>query len=76
MQYNPTKLNLIYLIHMYKDDLVLNNLQWSIYHKTQPNQILASPWDGTQCQQRADERKFLLDDHNWCLPLWESIEHF
>ena len=25
---------------MYKEDLVLNNLQWLIYHKTQPNQIL------------------------------------
>ena len=24
--------------YMYKEDLVLNNLQWLIYHKTQPNQ--------------------------------------
>ena len=23
---------------MYKEDLALNNLQWSIYHKTQLNQ--------------------------------------
>ena len=28
--------NNIYSIYMYKDDLVLNNLQWLIYHKTQP----------------------------------------
>ena len=25
---------------MYKEDLALNNLQWSIYDKTQPNQII------------------------------------
>ena len=25
---------------MYKEDLALNNLQWLIRHKTQPNQIL------------------------------------
>ena len=25
---------------MYKDDLALNNLQWLICHKTQPNQNL------------------------------------
>ena len=29
-----------YLIYMYKDDLVLNNQQLLICHKTQPNQIL------------------------------------
>ena len=32
---NPTKPNHIYL--MYKDDLALNNLQWLIWHKKQPN---------------------------------------
>ena len=31
---------IIYLIYMYKEDLALNNLQWLICHKTQPNQIL------------------------------------
>ena len=30
----------IYLTYMYKPDLALNNLQWLICHKTQPNQIL------------------------------------
>ena len=30
----------IYLIYMYKDDLALNNLQWLICHKNQPNQII------------------------------------
>ena len=25
---------------MYKDDLALNNLQWLMCHKTQPNQII------------------------------------
>ena len=29
--------NPIYLIYMYKEDLALNNLQWLICHKTQPN---------------------------------------
>ena len=29
----------IYLIYMHNKALSLNNLQWSIYHKTQPNQI-------------------------------------
>ena len=33
-------LEIIYLIYMYKEDLALNNLQWLIYHKTQPIQIL------------------------------------
>ena len=37
---NPTKPNPIYLEYMYEEDLVLNNLQWLICHKTQPNQIL------------------------------------
>ena len=32
--------NPIYLIYMYKEDLALNNLQWLIYHKTNPNQII------------------------------------
>ena len=31
-------LEIIYLINMYKKDLVLNNLQWLIYLKTKPNQ--------------------------------------
>ena len=35
-----TQTNHVYLIYMYKDDLVLNNLQWLICHKIQPNQIL------------------------------------
>ncbi len=32
--------NHIYLIYMYKEHLALNNLQWLICHKTQPNQII------------------------------------
>ena len=36
----PTKLNHKYLIYMYKEELALNNLQWLICHKTQPNQII------------------------------------
>ena len=31
-------LEIIYLIHMYKKDLVVNNLQWLKCHKTKPNQ--------------------------------------
>ena len=27
----------MYLIYMYNEDLALNNLQWLICHKTQPN---------------------------------------
>ena len=37
---NPTQPNHIYLIYLYKEDLVLNNLQLLICHETQPNQIL------------------------------------
>ncbi len=37
MPLNLTKPNHIYLIYMYKEDLALNNLQWLICHKTQPN---------------------------------------
>ena len=36
MPSNPTKPNHIYLIYIYKEDLVLNNLQGLIFHKTQP----------------------------------------
>ena len=36
---NKLSLQVIYLIHMYKQDLALNNLQWLICHKTKPNQI-------------------------------------
>ena len=30
----------VYKSYLYKEDLALNNLQWLICHKTQPNQIL------------------------------------
>ena len=40
MPQNPTEPNHIYLIYMYKEDLALNNLQWLIYGKTQPNKII------------------------------------
>ena len=40
MQPNQTKVNNIYLIYMYKEDLALNNFQWFICHKTKPNQII------------------------------------
>ena len=33
-------LEIIYLIYMYKKDLVLNILQKLIYHKTQPGGVL------------------------------------
>ena len=33
-------LQIIYQIYMYKEDLILNNIQGWIYHKTQPNQII------------------------------------
>ena len=39
MSQNPTKPNPIYSLYMYKKDLTLNNQQWLICHKTQPNQI-------------------------------------
>ena len=29
-----------YIYYMYKEDLALNNLQWLISHKTQPNQTM------------------------------------
>ena len=32
-------LQIIYLIYVHKDDLVLNNLRYLIYHKTQLNRI-------------------------------------
>ena len=33
-------INPIYLIYMYKKNLALNNLQWLIFHKNLPNQII------------------------------------
>ena len=35
---NKMCLQIIYLIYTYKEDLVLNNLQWLICHKTKPNE--------------------------------------
>ena len=32
--------NHVYLVYMYKEDLALNNQQWLICYKSQPNQIL------------------------------------
>ena len=40
MPLTPTKPNHIYLIYMYEEDLALNNQQWLICHKPQPNQIM------------------------------------
>ena len=37
MPWNLTNGNDIYLTYMYKEDLALNNLQWLICLKTQPN---------------------------------------
>ena len=37
MPKKPTTLNPIYLVYIYKEDLALNNLQWLICHKTEPN---------------------------------------
>ena len=31
-------IEIIYLMYMYKKDVALNNQQWLICHKTQPNQ--------------------------------------
>ena len=39
MPSNPTKLNQIYLVYLYKEDLALNNLQGLICHKTKLNHI-------------------------------------
>ena len=36
----PNQKNPIYLIYMYKEDLALNNRQWFICRKTQPNKII------------------------------------
>ena len=33
-------LQIIYSIQTYKEDLALNNLQWLICHKTQPNHLI------------------------------------
>ena len=32
----------VYLIYSYKEDLVLNNLQWLMCHKTKPNKTILS----------------------------------
>ena len=38
MNYSFT--NIMFLIHVYKEDLALDNLQWLICHKIEPNQII------------------------------------
>ena len=42
MPKNPTEPNHIYLIYIHNEDLALNNLQWLICHKTQPNHLILS----------------------------------
>ena len=39
MPSNQTKLNHMYLIYIYKEDLALNNLLGLICHKTKPNHM-------------------------------------
>ena len=34
---NKMYLKIIYIQHVYKEDLAINNLQWLICHKTLPN---------------------------------------
>ena len=36
---NKIGLEIIYLLYMYKKNLTLNNLQWLIFHQTQPNEF-------------------------------------
>ena len=36
----PNQIKSYILICMYQEDLALNNLQWLICHKTQPNQSI------------------------------------
>ena len=36
---NKKCLQIMYFIYMYKEDLVLNNLQWLFCYKTIPNEI-------------------------------------
>ena len=37
---NKIYLQIMYLIYKDKKELALNNLQWLIFHKTKPNQII------------------------------------
>ena len=39
---NKMYLRIIYLINIYKYDVALNNLQWLIWHKTKPNNIIGN----------------------------------
>ena len=43
---NKMCLQIIYSMYMYKEGLALNNVQWLICHKTQPNQGLVSLFKG------------------------------
>ena len=45
MKPNPAQPNHTYLIYMNKEGLTLNDLQWLICHKTQPNQIKSYVFD-------------------------------
>ena len=49
----------IYLIEMYKEDLVLNNVQGLIFHKTQTNQICIQWWSSSSGVLRIVESLFL-----------------
>ena len=45
--YQGNVFTIIYFIYVYKEDLTLNNLQWLICHKTQPNQTLSQSGPGS-----------------------------
>ena len=57
---NPTKPNPIYLIHMFKEDLALNNLQCLICHKTKRNH---KPWK--QKWENVDPLENHRASNNW-----------
>ena len=44
---------------MYKEDLASNNMQWLMYHKTQPNHQnqLEGNLSGTKTKRQNDQRK-------------------
>ena len=73
-------LEIIYLIYMYKTDLVLNDLQWLMCHKTKPNLQVGLY---TYCFSFADWLAECLhpcgpiaSPHGWLLYFWFSLSSF
>ena len=63
----------IHLIYMYKEGLALNNLEWLIWHKTQPNQTSSS--EVQACKPQLWVLAYFISIYHWNIILLFILVH-